>query len=81
LHRKSKDIRIDRNRNQPKTQSTAVMLASDWHIEENINPETINYLNEYNPEIAKERAEKFWQNGLHLIDMMAKDERIENVVV
>jgi hypothetical protein len=39
-----------------------VILASDWHIEETIDPETINYLNEYNPKIAKQRAEKFWNN-------------------
>ncbi len=79
--RKKSDVKINKILNIDKTESTAVMLASDRHIEETVNPETINYLNEYNPEIAKQRAEKFWNNWLHLIDMMAKEEKIGNVVV
>lgn len=81
LHKKSSNVKIEKTRNNPKTESTAVILASDWHIEETIDAETINYLNEYNPQIAKQRAEKFWNNWLMLVDMMAKDERIDKVVL
>lgn len=81
LHKLSSDIKIEKTSSSNKSESTAVILASDWHIEETINPETINYLNEYNPQIAKQRAEKFRNNWLKLVDMMAKDERIDKVVL
>jgi hypothetical protein len=42
-------------------EATAVVLASDWHVEENIDPETINGLNEYNLAIAEERARNFFK--------------------
>jgi phenylalanyl-tRNA synthetase alpha subunit len=62
IHRRSVDVKIEKTSNNPKTESTAILMASDRHIEETIDPETINYLNEYNPKIAKQRAEKFWNN-------------------
>ncbi len=40
-------------------ESTAVIVASDWHIEEMVDPATVSGLNEFNPCIARERAEKF----------------------
>lgn len=39
-----------------KPQATAVMLASDWHVEETVLPEQVNHLNEFSPAIAKARA-------------------------
>lgn len=30
-----------------------LILLSDWHIEEKVDPSTVNGLNEYNPDIAK----------------------------
>lgn len=40
---------------------TAVVLASDWHVEEPVDPESVAYRNEYNLEIASERIERFFQ--------------------
>lgn len=34
---------------------TPVMLCSDWHVEEHVDPKTVNGLNEYTPEIAERR--------------------------
>ena len=42
--------------------ATYVMLASDWHIEERVRPETVGWRNEYSPEIAQERAERFFKS-------------------
>jgi len=64
-----------------KTESTAVLLASDWHAEETVDPDTINGLNEFNLDIAQERGKYFFQNWLRLVNMMAKEEKIENVVL
>lgn len=35
--------------------ATAVLMCSDWHIEETVDPKTVNGLNEYNPTIARAR--------------------------
>lgn len=74
-------IKIEKDKSKSETESTAVLVASDWHIEEIVNPETVNYLNEYNPDIAKQRAIKFWQNWLKMVDMLANEEKINNVVI
>lgn len=40
----------------------AVALFSDAHIEEVVKPESVNFLNEYNIEIAEERIETYFRN-------------------
>lgn len=40
--------------------TTAVVLASDWHVEEEVDPESIAGRNEYNLEIADKRIERFF---------------------
>lgn len=64
-----------------KTASTAVMVASDWHVEETVDPETVNYLNEYNIQIAEERAKKFFANGMYLIDTLTESQNIDTVIL
>lgn len=41
--------------------ATAVALASDWHVEERVDPATVNGRNEYNPDIAKARSREFFE--------------------
>lgn len=62
-------------------QATAVMLASDWHVGERVDPSTINYLNEYTPEIAEERARRFFQNGLKLVRKERQDVQIDTLIL
>jgi hypothetical protein len=46
-----------------------VGVASDWHIEEQVRPETLDgYTNEYNLEISKARSEKFFQSYVYMLD-------------
>lgn len=50
-------------------QGIFVGVASDWHIGEMVDPATIaGYDNEYNPAIAKARAEKFFQSFVFMLD-------------
>lgn len=44
-----------------KRPAVAVALASDWHVEEKIEPEKIHGLNEYDLTIAEARAKMFFQ--------------------
>lgn len=39
---------------------TPIVLASDWHVEEPVDPASIAYLNEYNIEIADRRIRRFF---------------------
>lgn len=61
-------------------QSTAVILASDWHIDEIVAGEEINYLNEFNLEIAEKRAETFFSHTIKLLDLYRNGSKIETVV-
>lgn len=51
-------------------EAVAVAVASDWHVEERVDPDTVNGINTYTLTIAKERAERFFQR---LLKMVAKE--------
>jgi hypothetical protein len=62
-------------------EGTAVLVASDWHVEEIVNPATVSGLNEHNLEIARKRATKFFQSGLRLIRLLQQDIKIDHALV
>ena len=64
-----------------KKESTAVLMASDWHLEETVKPEMIWNLNAYNLKIAEKRANDFWTNSVKMMDGLEYDTNIKNVVV
>ncbi len=63
------------------SESTAVILCSDLHYEEVVDPRTVDGLNEYNPEIAKKRFKNIFRNGLKLIDMTRSKSNIRKLVL
>lgn len=64
-----------------KSQSVAVMLASDFHVEESITKGQTNGLNEYNLKVAEARATQFFSNGLRLIRMFQQDTKIDTLIL
>lgn len=68
---------------QPATEvqgkAIAVMVASDWHVEEPVEKEKVNGLNEYNLEIAKARAYNFFRNGLRLTNINSASSSIDTI--
>ncbi len=64
-----------------KSEAVAFMVASDWHVEEPVVPAQVNDMNEYNLAISKARSEKFFQNGLRLIQIFQKDTKIKQLVM
>lgn len=48
------------------SEATAVVLLSDWHIEERVDLAMLDGLNEYTPEIAKRTAHNIFQNIVRL---------------
>jgi len=75
--------------NQPKSETikiepikqsderAAFILASDWHVEERVRADTIHGLNEFNIEIARQRAINFFSNSVELL----KRESVDVVVL
>lgn len=62
-------------------EAVAVAVASDWHVEENVDPETVNGTNEYTMAIAKKRAEKFFQHTLQLVQKEQQAVKIDTLVL
>lgn len=50
-----------RERKSGLREATAMVLASDWHIEEEVQPEKVAGRNRYNLEISARRAERFFE--------------------
>jgi hypothetical protein len=74
-------IKIEPSHGSGTSEATPVLLASDWHAEENITKAQTNGLNESNLELADAKITKFWQSGLRLIKLLNKDVTINNVVL
>jgi hypothetical protein len=61
--------------------ATAVMVASDWHVEEKVDPSTVNGLNEYNLTVAEQRASEFFRKGLFLTNLVRNGIKIDRLVL
>lgn len=64
-----------------KSEATAIIMASDWHVGETVDTETIGGVNEYNREIAQKRGKQFFTNALRLLKIFEKDIYINNVIL
>ena len=72
---------LPRSKKDSHSESTAIVVASDWHIEEEVLDDQVNGLNHYNLETSEERAKKFFQMALHLTNLENRDTPIKNLVV
>jgi len=63
------------------SEATAVVLASDWHVEETVDPQKVNFKNKYNLDIAKQRADEFFQSTLKLILKEQQNVKINTLVL
>lgn len=62
------------------SEATAVMIASDWHVEEKVDLATVNGKNRYDLVLAKQRAEQFFRNGLRLVEINRQATNIKNLI-
>lgn len=60
-------IRKHKGQGRRSPAATYCMNASDWHMGERVRPENVGWRNEYDPGIAQERAEKFWDSQLTML--------------
>lgn len=61
-------------------EGTVVLVASDWHVEETVGPE-VGGLNIFNPDVADQRAVRFFQASLRLIKLLQQDIKVDTVVL
>ena len=62
-----------------RTDATACALLSDMHVEELVVASDVNGLNEYNPDIAKARLERYFKNVLKLTNIFAHEQKINTI--
>jgi hypothetical protein len=62
-------------------EGVAVYCTGDWHYAERVDPDKVSYLNEYNPDIARERLHRLAQRTLKLIDKERGAAKIETLVI
>lgn len=74
-------FKIEPRQGSGTSESTVVVVASDWHMEERVDRSMVSGLNEHNVEIAKTRATKFFQSTLRLTKLLQQDTRIDNMVM
>lgn len=63
------------------SESVAALIASDWHIEENVEAAAVGFKNEFNLDIAEARAMKFFQGGFRLFDILRRDTTIKTIIL
>jgi hypothetical protein len=63
-----------------KIEAVPFIIASDWHIDEYVKPQTVSNLNEFNLEIAEKRIQNFFRNSVKLLEVNSADTRIKQVV-
>jgi hypothetical protein len=68
-------------RKTAKSEAVAVAVASDWHVEESVEPASVNGLNEYNLAVADQRIAKFFHSVVRLTDIQRNGAEIDTCVL
>jgi hypothetical protein len=74
-------IRIPRTEPKGDREATAFVIYSDWHVEEVVDPKTVNGKNAYNPEIAERRMKVCLANTMKRLAKAKRDVSIDRVVL
>lgn len=63
------------------SEATILVNASDWHLEERVNPATINGMNDFNLDIARQRVQTFFNATVRLTRLLQQDVKVERMVM
>lgn len=58
-----------------------VLLCSDWHVGEIVDPKTVNGRNKFTPELAKVRATRLWRGSASVINMWETGYKITEAIM
>jgi hypothetical protein len=77
-----KSKKIDRKRpKQSRPEATAILVLSDWHVEEEVRPETCRNLNTFTLDVADRRIQQLVQRASMLIEHEKHLTGIRRIVV
>lgn len=68
-------------RSRTKSSAIPVLLCSDWHVEEIVDPASVNGRNEFTPDIARRRVEYLFEGYAWLVEQWAKSWDIRGAIV
>ena len=63
------------------SESTAVVLLSDWHIDEIVKPQSVNFLNKFDDAIADARIQSTFQTIVKFCKLHQKETHIDTLVM
>ncbi len=63
------------------SESTAVLQASDWHLEETVDSSVVNGLNSFNLRVGDVRIQKFFTNAVKLLNLQRHGTDINTAVL
>lgn len=73
--------KIGRTLKSDRSESVPVLVLSDLHMEEIVDPRRVNGINEYNPEIARTSLRQVFESNIKLVRMFARDTVIRSQVI
>lgn len=79
--RKIQTYKIKKKLSTKESESTAVLLLSDWHYEETVKPQSVNHLNKYNENIATKCIQKTFQTAVKYIKLQQNETYVKTLVV
>lgn len=70
-----------RERTFAQREATAVAMASDWHVEEVVDPMTIEGRNAYDLDVAEARAHRFFEGVVWMLDFSGGAFKIRDLIL
>ena len=58
-----------------------ILVASDWHIDEVVEGDSIGHVNHYNPSVADERVNKLFAYTVKLLEICKQDSDIDTLLI
>jgi len=62
-------------------ESIAVLVCSDWHVEEEVKPASVGYRNKYNLDIAEKRVKTLFSRTLKMVRKEQEATKIDTLIV
>jgi hypothetical protein len=72
---------VERSNHKRGGEATAIIVATDWHCEETVDPRTVNGHNEFNLKIAEKRIQQLWDKAILLTEGERKLARIDHCLL
>lgn len=76
-----KPVDIKPRHKPSKNEAVPILVLSDWHVEEEVRPQTIGGKNKFNLDIAKSRAARCFQTAAKLVREKEDDVEINDIAI